>query len=112
VTSTVSHSEWLARASREADAPPALASCVQELLAGHGEWAALARPEAFVAASEALLRRVLEHGAVARASALDLLAADACVTWAFEAAADEPATIAERAERAASGIAAVAAEFA
>ena len=29
---------------------------------------------------------------VARASALDLLAADACVTWAFEAAADDPAT--------------------
>jgi hypothetical protein len=34
----------------------------------------------------------------ARAAALDLLAADACVTWALEAAADEPGTLAQRAE--------------
>jgi len=58
------------------------------------------------------LRRVLEGGAVARANALDLLAADACVTWAFEAAADEPVSIAGRAELATMGIAAIAAEFA
>jgi hypothetical protein len=55
---------------------------------------------------------VLEGGAVARANALDLLAADACVTWAFEVAADVPATIAAHAERATQGIAAIATEFA
>jgi hypothetical protein len=104
------HAEWLA--ARAADAPAELTDCVRELLGRHGEWAALPRVDAFIAASEVLLRRVLEGGAVARASALDLLAADACVTWAFECAADDPGTIASHAERATRGIAAIAAEFA
>jgi hypothetical protein len=103
-------SEWLA--SRKPEAPPALAARVRELLASHPEWERLPRVDAFIEASELLLRRVLEGGAVARANALDLLAADACVTWAFEAAADDPAKIAAHAERATQGIAAIAAEFA
>jgi hypothetical protein len=105
-----SHGHWLAARARAA--PPALTACVSDLLDSHPEWAALPRVDAFIAASELLLRRVLEGGAVARAQALDLLAADACVTWAFEAAADDPGTIANRAERATRGIAAIAAEFA
>jgi hypothetical protein len=71
----------------------------------------LPRVDAFVDASEVLLRRVLVGGTVARASALDLLAADACVTWAFEAAADDPRQIAAWAERATSEISAIAAQF-
>ena len=67
--------------------------------------------DAFIEASGALLRRVLEGGTLARANALDLLAADACVTWAFEAAADDPGAIANHAERATRGIAAIAAQF-
>jgi hypothetical protein len=104
-----SHAEWLA--TREPEAPPALMACVCELLQARPEWGRLSRPEAFISASEVLLRRVLEGGAVARANALDLLAADACVTWAFEAAADEPRTVAAYAERATKGIAAIAAQF-
>ena len=102
--------EWLK--AREPEAPPALMTCVRELLESHPEWEQLPRVDAFIEASEVLLRRVLEGGTVARANALDLLAADACVTWAFEAAADEPSSIAGRAERATNGIAAIAAEFA
>jgi hypothetical protein len=105
-----SHADWLA--SRARTAPPALTACVNDLLDSHPEWGSLSRVDAFIAASELLLRRVLEGGAVARAKALDLLAADACVTWAFEAAADDPGMIANRAERATRGIAAIAGEFA
>lgn len=105
-----SHAEWLA--SRDVDAPPELTACVRALLASRPEWERLGRADAFILASEQLLRRVLVSGAVARASALDLLAADACVTWAFEAASDEPKTVPALAERATKGIAAIAAEFA
>ena len=104
------HVEWLA--SRTPEAPVALLQCVRDLFMSQSDWEKLSRVDAFVEASEVLLRRVLVGGTVARASALDLLAADACVTWAFEAAADDPATIAGCAERATEGIAAIAAEFA
>ena len=103
------HAHWLA--TREPEAPPALTACVRALLESHPEWERLSRVDAFIEASEVLLRRVLEGGAVARANALDLLAADACVTWAFEAAADDPGTVAGRAERATEGIAAIATHF-
>jgi hypothetical protein len=103
------HPAWLA--TREPEAPPALTACVRDVLESHPEWERLSRVDAFIEASEVLLRRVLEGGAVARANALDLLAADACVTWAFEAAADDPGTVAGRAERATKGIAAIAAHF-
>jgi len=107
----ISHSQWLDRASQNPPAPADLTACVRELFESHEEWNELPRVDAFIAASEVLLKRVLEGGAVARANALDLLAADACVTWAFEAAADNPRLITEHAERATRGIAAIAAEF-
>ena len=106
----MSHADWLR--SRAPEAPPALVSRIAELLASNAGWEALPRAEAFGAASEELLRRVLDGNAMQRASALDLLAADACVTYAFEAASDEPHTIVERAARAASGISAIAVEYA
>ena len=106
----MSSAEWLV--SREPAGPPALVNRVRELLASHPEWERLPRVDAFIQASEVLLRRVLEGGAVARANAFDLLAADACVTWAFEVAADDPATVAAHAERATQGIAAIAAQYA
>ncbi len=105
----MNHAEWLS--SRDPEAPAALTTCARELLEAHPEWEQLSRVDALIEASEALLRRVLEGGAVPRANALYLLAADACVTWAFEAAADDPASISSRAERATVGIAAIAAEF-
>jgi hypothetical protein len=54
-------------------------------------------PEELVAVGILSLGRVLDAGAASRDSALDLLSSDAFVTYAFEAAADEPATVAERA---------------
>ena len=107
----ISHVEWLDEVSHNPVAPTELSACVRQLLQSHPEWEKLSRVDAFTAASEALLRRVLSGGAVARANALDLLAADACVTWAFEAAADDPQSIVERADRATRGIATIAAEF-
>ena len=105
-----SHTEWLM--SRDLEAPPELVACVRDLIASRPEWERLGRVDAFIAASEQLLRRVLIGGAMARENALDLLAADACVTWAFEAAADDPRTLAAFAERSTKGIAVIAAEFA
>ena len=52
---------------------------------------------------------VLTDGCLTRGSALDLLAVDALVTYAFEAAADEPDKLEERTERALVTIAALAA---
>ena len=105
----MTHSQWLR--TRAPESPTALVTCITELLEDHPEWDSLARADAFVNASEILLRRVLVGNVAARTSALDLLASDACVTWAFEAAADEPGTIAARAAAAELRIAALAAEF-
>jgi hypothetical protein len=65
--------------------------------------------EALTQAGETLLRAVLDRPPEqAREGALDLLAADACVTWAFEAAADDPSTLPARAQEAMQRIAEVA----
>jgi hypothetical protein len=53
--------------------------------------------EASLAAAESLLADALAAGCRERAQAIGLLAADALVTYAFEAAADEPASLGERA---------------
>jgi hypothetical protein len=107
---TATHIEWLR--SRTPAAPHALLECIEALFEFHPTWDSLPRADALVEASELLLRRVLAGDAAARTGALDLLAADACVTYAFEAAADEPDTITGRAAEAERRIAAVAAEFA
>jgi hypothetical protein len=106
----VTHRAWLT--SRKPEAPEALVRCVVELFEAHPEWDALDRVEAFAQASELLLRRVLAGGAVARAVALDLLAADSCITWAFEAAADDPETLSDKAEAVKTRIASISREYA
>jgi hypothetical protein len=90
----VSHARWAAE--RSGEAPAALTARLQEIFAAHPEWEALDRPSAFASAAEWLTRGVL-HREASRPVALDLLAADACVTFAFEAAADDPTTLGERA---------------
>jgi hypothetical protein len=103
----VSHARWIA--SRIPAPPERIAGRVREMLAAHPPWEALPLAEALVSAAETLLDDVLaarEGGA--RDAALDLLAADACVTWAFEAAADAPGTLGSRAEDAMRRLAAVA----
>jgi len=97
-SAVASHGAWLA--TRVPPAPAELLARVRALLDAHPEWSELPRAEALIAASEALLARVLAGEDKSRATALDLLAADACVTYAFEAAADDPASIGALAERA------------
>jgi len=94
--------------SRYPEAPEALKGRIAQVVAEHPEWNAMPRAEALVEAGEILLEHVLAAAPKDREAALDLLAADACVTYAFEAAADEPAQFTERADRAMRRIAALA----
>jgi hypothetical protein len=63
--------------------------------------------EAFLAAGERLTAELLRRGSTTRESALDLLTADALVTYAFEAAAESPADLVARATDAMTRIAAL-----
>jgi len=56
--------------------------------------------ESLIEACNTALARVLDSGAASRDSALDLLSADAFVTYAFEAAADAPESISARCDAA------------
>lgn len=64
-------------------------------------------PEACLEAGERLLDALLASGATSRETALDLLAVDALVTYAFQSAADEPSLLEARATRALARIAAL-----
>lgn len=90
-------SEWIAQARPEA--PEALLARVRAVLGAEPTWSSLGVAEALLEAADTLLDEVLRDGEAGRDRALDLLAADACVTWAFEAAADDPATLGDRAQR-------------
>ena len=86
---------WLA--TREPVPPPALAARLRELLGARAlESEVRQAPELLLDAGEAVLARLLREAATTRESALDLLAADALVTYAFEAAGEEPDTLPER----------------
>ena len=98
--------EWLD--ARHPAPPPVLAVRLHALLGERATASASEASDACLAAGEALLARLLREGCVARDTALDLLAADALVTYAFEAAAADPATLQERAERAMGRIASIA----
>jgi hypothetical protein len=93
---------------RDAVTPPppaALAAAVEaQLDAPDG-----VTPEAYLEAAERLLAALLKDGCISRENALDLLVADALVTYAFEAASNEtPAHIIELGARAMARIAAFA----
>ena len=104
----MTHSSWIA--SRQPEAPERIVGRATAVLRSNPAWASLPVAEALLQAGETLLASVLaERSGVARDRALDLLAADACVTWAFEAAADDPSTLGERARDAMRRIAEVAA---
>ena len=64
-------------------------------------------PEACLDAGEQLLEELLASGSTSRATALDLLAVDSLITYAFQAAADEPALMEARTARALARIAAL-----
>ncbi|HKP15512.1 MAG TPA: hypothetical protein VJT85_05590 [Gemmatimonadaceae bacterium] len=63
--------------------------------------------EAMLAAGERLVGTLLVEDATSRGSALDLLAADALVTYAFEAASERPTELSGRAAEAMARIAAL-----
>jgi hypothetical protein len=65
--------------------------------------------ETLLAAGERLVGSLLDDDATSRGSALDLLAADALVTYAFEAASERPAELSGRAAMAMARIAALSA---
>jgi hypothetical protein len=67
-------------------------------------------PEVCIATAESLLRDLLDRPSAGRESALDLLTVDALVTYAFEAASDDPARLSARAEDAMRRLSAVARE--
>ncbi len=96
--------------ARREEAPPALRARIGALVDAHPEWAALPLPEALVAASEVLMAAVLAAPPKDRRTALDLLAADACVTYAFEAASEAPERLVALAERSMAHIAQLAGE--
>ena len=62
---------------------------------------------ALLDAGQGLLATILGSGSVHRDAALDLLTADALITYAFEAAADDPSSLDSRAAQAMRAIAAV-----
>lgn len=90
--------DWLD--TREPVPPPALATELRRALGpALGADASTVR-EASLAAAESLLAEALAAGCRTRPHAVVLLAADALVTYAFEAAADAPEALGERAAQA------------
>lgn len=87
--------------------PEGLRSRLAALLEPFAHLPAQQVPEACLDAGEKLLDALLASGSTSRATALDLLAVDALITYAFQAAADDPALIDVRAARALARIAAL-----
>ncbi|HEX5971667.1 MAG TPA: hypothetical protein VFY85_07055 [Gemmatimonadaceae bacterium] len=90
--------EWLGR--REPAPPAALLLRLREALGHDAERDAGDAADACLAAGERLLAKVLREGDASRDHALDLLAADALVTYAFEAASGRPDALPALAARA------------
>jgi hypothetical protein len=86
---------WLS--SREPAPPPALLERVQSLAGSVSDGDI---PTTLLAGAQDALERVVREGGPERGTALDLLAVDALVTYAFEAASAEPESLPERAAEA------------
>ena len=97
--------EWLR--SRTPAPPPALAARLRDVLGASCEEPSARAPEACLAAAERLLAELLRSHSTTRGSALDLLTADALVTYAFEAAGESAAGIEARAASAMARISAL-----
>jgi len=101
--------DWLR--SRVPEPPRDLASRIAAMTAGTAGAPVAPHASALLDAGEAAMGTVLQGGCLTRQSALDLLAVDAIVTYAFEAAADDPDRLEERAAEALARIAALAAPY-
>ena len=96
--------DWLRQRS---PAPPRrLTDRIGEVLGRRGHADSRDAPEHCIAAAAQLLLDLAERSSVGRESALDLLTVDALVTYAFESAAAQPATIPMRADAAMAQLAA------
>lgn len=95
--------DWLEQ--RSPPPPQALLVRLREMLAPYADLPSAQAPTACLAAGESQLAVLLAHGETARNSALDLLAVDALVSYAFEAAADAPETLEQLATEAMTRIA-------
>jgi len=78
------------------------------MLAEHSGDEASAAADVCIDAAERLLGELLTRPSAGRESALDLLTVDALVTYAFEAASDDPDSLGDRASRAMTRLAATA----
>ena len=93
--------EWLA--ANERGVPARLVRHLHESVASDGDTV-----DGLLRSGETLLRAAIAADPMTRAQALDVLGADALVTCAFEAAADEPGRLAEQADAAMRRIAGIA----
>jgi hypothetical protein len=87
--------EWLA--SRTPPPPAALRLRLAEVLGRDAALEAREATEVCLRAAEVLVAELLRGDCHRRQSALDLLTADALVTYAFEAASESPSDLASRA---------------
>ena len=69
--------------------PEKLAARLDAALAAQREISGMSLSEVFAAAATGILRELIAGGVTERAIAIDLLAADALITYALEAAAEE-----------------------
>lgn len=99
--------EWLAE--RRPAPPIALRARIEAVLGAAAEESAAGTTEICLRAAERVVTELLRGDCASRESALDLLAADALVTYAFEAAAGRPATLPATATAAMERMAALAA---
>ena len=95
--------EWLA--TRTPAPPPALATRVRDLLGDAVNDDVSVATDRLVDAAERTVARLLNDGRTGRESAGELLAADALVTYALEAASADPDDVAVRARMAMSRLA-------
>ncbi len=80
--------------------PPRLTARIESVLGDRCDAPADGAADACLDAADALLGELLSRQSAGRESALDLLTVDALVTFAFEAAAQNPETLAARADAA------------
>lgn len=97
--------EWLA--GRMPPGPAALRARIDDALGAAAEGDSANASGACLAAAESLMEDLLLRDCTSRESALDLLAADALVTYAFEAASETPSALVQRATEAMLRIAAL-----
>ena len=95
--------EWLAE--RRPSPPPALRARIDALLGESLAHDSTDTVDSCLTAAERLVEALLAGNSTSRESALDLLTADALVTYAFEAAGEAPADLISRASEAMARIA-------